>query len=168
MFSVPASASPFLPMSAGCCLLPCLALSPVHQQAASLEEPPPTNRLQSPAWNQSRPWLTGSWVMQRPQEFVQEAGGSAGQEAVLAPLMDLGLNPEAAEYLLVDDLLTVMMGQVRATAAELGGSWHRPGFFAHHAHPPCSITTRQCPSACSRWHGFRQWLVQHLLQQVAG
>ncbi len=69
--------------------------------------------LQSPAWNQSRPWLTGSWVMSRPPGFVQEAGGSAGSEFV-PPLMDLGQLPEkTAETLLVDDLLTVMMGQVR-------------------------------------------------------
>jgi hypothetical protein len=72
-----------------------------------------TVELISPAWNQSRPWLTGSWVMSRPAAFLQEAGGSGGQELV-PPLMDLAQNPEAAEYLLVDDLLTVMMGQVRA------------------------------------------------------
>jgi hypothetical protein len=78
-----------------------------------------TVELISPAWNQSRPWLTGSWVMSRPAAFLQEAGGSVGQELVPA-LMDLAQNPEAAEYLLVDDLLTVMMGQVRASAiAEL-------------------------------------------------
>lgn len=80
--------------------------------------------LQSPFWNQSRPWLTGSWVMSRPPGFVQEAGGSAGSELV-PPLMDLGQLPEAtAECLLVDDLLTVMMGQVSRGCGR-GGGWQQ-------------------------------------------
>jgi hypothetical protein len=75
-----------------------------------------TTQLISPGWNQHRPWLTGSWVMQRPPAFMQEAGAAQGQEQV-PPLMALPGDEDSAtaEYLLVDDLLTVMMGQVRVT-----------------------------------------------------
>jgi hypothetical protein len=70
-------------------------------------------QLISPAWNQARVWLTGSWVMQRPQDFIKEAGGCAEVPA----LADLSrVPPEAADSLLVDDLLTVFMGQVRFCA----------------------------------------------------
>lgn len=53
--------------------------------------------------------------MQRPAAFLQEAGAAPGQEQV-PPLMALPAGSDdaakIAEYLLVDDLLTVMMGQV--------------------------------------------------------
>lgn len=77
-----------------------------------------TTQLVSPGWNQHRAWLTGSWVMQRPPAFLQEAGAGPGQEQV-PPLMALPGDDDSgtAEYLLVDDLLTVMMGQVGVTDA---------------------------------------------------
>jgi hypothetical protein len=71
-----------------------------------------TTQLVSPGWNQHRPWLTGSWVMKRPDAFMREAGASTDQQQ-LPPLMPLPPDDmPTAEYLLVDDLLTVMMGQV--------------------------------------------------------
>lgn len=70
-------------------------------------------QLVSPAWNQARPWLSGTWLMEAPAAFLQEAGGAPDQQQ-LAALVDLRSVPAAeAEALLVDDLLTVMMGQVR-------------------------------------------------------
>jgi len=55
--------------------------------------------------------------MQRPEGFMQEAGTSPEQQ--LPPLVDLATaTPIDAEALLVDDLLTVMMGQVGPGASK--------------------------------------------------
>lgn len=78
--------------------------------------------LINPPWNQLRPWLTGTWLMQRPEGFMQEAGTCPEQQ--LPPLVDLETaTPINAEALLVDDLLTVMMGQVGPGAG--GGFYHQ-------------------------------------------
>lgn len=71
-----------------------------------------STQLVSPAWNQTRPWLVGSWVMQRPPAFMQEAGGRAGQEQLPAQMDLVAADIQTAEGALVDDLLSVMMGQV--------------------------------------------------------
>jgi hypothetical protein len=72
-------------------------------------------RLVSPAWNQSRPWLTGSWLMQYPAEFVAEVGGvtSSSTGALQLPsACDLsGAAPSQQEAALVEDLLGVFLGQ---------------------------------------------------------
>lgn len=52
-------------------------------------------------------------MMDRPAAFMQEAGASPGSEQLPA-VMDLQQEKlETAEGALVDDLLSVMMGQVR-------------------------------------------------------
>lgn len=82
-------------------------------------------QLVSPAWNQSRPWLTGSWLMQYPADYVAEAGGSA------APGVDLSTAaPSEQEAALVADLLGVFMGQVGEYVVHAmveGPKWQRLG-----------------------------------------
>ncbi|WIA09445.1 hypothetical protein OEZ85_008849 [Tetradesmus obliquus] len=82
-------------------------------------------QLVSPAWNQSRPWLTGSWLMQYPADYVAEAGGSA------APGVDLSAAaPSEQEAALVADLLGVFMGQVGEYVVHAmveGPKWQRLG-----------------------------------------
>eukprot|EP00775_Hariotina_reticulata_P011046 gene11046-11201_t len=86
-------------------------------------------QLVSPGWNQHRPWLSGSWLMSWPQELVAEMGGAGGLES---QVQDLSLlNTPEAELLLVDDLLTVFMGQagqyIKHEMVE-GPKWQRLGF----------------------------------------
>lgn len=133
-------------LSVACCCLWWLSLVQKEEVKVKVTN---TTHLESPVWNQTRPWLTGSWVMQRPQEFVQEAGGTAGQEQV-APLMDLSLlGPVEADAVLVDDLLTVMMGQVcaaeAAAASVLCERWHGRGGMPH----TTFSTTPPAPSCVS-------------------
>lgn len=60
-----------------------------------------------PAWNQSRPWLTGLHLLQ-PQLLDEECGGGHGSSSGAADLA--ALPAEAAEQLLVDDVLSALMG----------------------------------------------------------
>jgi hypothetical protein len=72
-------------------------------------------QLVSPAWNQSRPWLTGSWLMQYPADFVAEVGGITSSSTgvlQLPPACDLSsAAPSQQEAALVEDLLGVFLGQ---------------------------------------------------------
>ncbi|KAF6237058.1 hypothetical protein COO60DRAFT_464443 [Scenedesmus sp. NREL 46B-D3] len=71
-------------------------------------------QLVSPAWNQSRPWLTGSWLMQYPADFVAEVGGATDSAGgvQLPPTCDLfAAAPTQQEAALVDDLMGVFLGQ---------------------------------------------------------
>ncbi|KAF6252370.1 Spc98 family-domain-containing protein [Scenedesmus sp. NREL 46B-D3] len=71
-------------------------------------------QLVSPAWNQSRPWLTGSWLMQYPADFVAEVGGATDSAGgvQLPPACDLSAAaPTQQEAALVDDLMGVFLGQ---------------------------------------------------------
>jgi hypothetical protein len=93
--------------------------------------------------------------MARPEGFVREAGGGGAPGAPHAPaLVDLGQVPrDTAEALLVDDLLSVFMGQVRggarARATHPGGCLG--GCARRHA---MALTTHVCarasaPTACA-------------------
>lgn len=86
-------------------------------------------QLVSPAWNQARPWLTGSWLVAPPAELAAEAGQAPGAAGL--PGLDLAaLSLAEQEAVLVDDLLNVFMGQAgQFVTAELleGPTWPRLG-----------------------------------------
>jgi hypothetical protein len=119
-------------MFSNLCLSGCPACSACLQEKLVVKMG--SAQLVSPAWNQSRPWLTGSWLMQFPAEFIAEVGGTAANSAgavQLPPACDLSsAAPSQQEAALVADLLGVFMGQVGEYVVHAmveGPKWQRLG-----------------------------------------
>lgn len=105
-------------------------------------------QLVSPAWNQSRPWLTGSWIMQYPTDYIAEAGGAGSAlNPQFKPLQELSaLSPAEQEAALVDDLLNVFMGQAgEYIVHEMveGPKWQRLGLRVQGVQDP-SLVEQVC------------------------